>query len=81
MQGPLADGRKSGNQVYRTVGDPALTKSPGRREFTPFEPAARTSAGPPAESPATLRQVWAFDGDPAGRADDPHAVDLHAPAL
>ena len=28
---------------------------------------------PPAESPATLRQVWDFDGDPEGRADDPHA--------
>ncbi|MCX5648997.1 MAG: PQQ-binding-like beta-propeller repeat protein [Planctomycetota bacterium] len=28
---------------------------------------------PPAETPATLRQVWAFDGDPAGRVEDPHA--------
>jgi len=27
---------------------------------------------PPADAPATLRQVWAFHCDPAGRADDPY---------
>ena len=44
MQGPLADGRKSGNPLYRTVGGPALTKSPApprainARCIAPFEP-------------------------------------------
>ncbi len=57
MQGPFADGRKSGNQLYRTIGGPALTKSPASphtinaRCIAPFEPRPLAAVTFPAAAP------------------------------